>query len=292
VNPGSGTVVWRGFQDVLGRFHAGPTTAQVRFGYATPVPFEELLTSRPPNMYFLDGQTVCGATVYRPTGSRNNLPPIEYVDLAWAGVDLTSETKAKAKERGIGVSIDEALEDYLRSRPPAARHRWILCNDGPGEIADYIVIDMDPGLRVTVSLWHAKAAGGRGPSVRVDDLQVVTQQAVKSRRYLTDRHLWRTIGDRLVGKEGPPILVVEGSEKLLRVLCGQDPYHPGWSIVRRAPIVTGRIGIAQPGLGMGQLRAELATTEPSLAARQIREFLTVLHDATAQVGDVTLLASE
>jgi hypothetical protein len=49
---------------------------------------------------------------------------------------------------------------------------------------------MDPGLRVTVSLWHVKAAGGAAPSVRVDDLQVVTQQAIKSRRYLTDRDFW------------------------------------------------------------------------------------------------------
>jgi hypothetical protein len=126
----------------------------------------------------------------------------------------------------------------------------------------------------------------------VEDLQVVTQQAVKSRRYLTDPNLWRIIGDRLVGKGSPAITVVEGNKRLLRVLCGQDPCHPAWSIVRRAPVVSGRIGIAQPGLSSSQLRTELGTTRPSIAASQIREFLTVLHDATADLGELTLLVSD
>lgn len=51
----------------------------------------------------------------------------------------------------------------------------------PARDRDYIVIEMDPGLRVAVSLWHAKAASGASPSIRIDDLQVVTQQAIKSR---------------------------------------------------------------------------------------------------------------
>ena len=42
---------------------------------------------------------------------------------------------------------------------------------------------------------------------------------------------------------------------------------------------------------MTQLRAALATSTPSIAARQIREFLTVLHDATSSISDIALRAS-
>ena len=102
----------------------------------------------------------------------------------------------------------------------------------------------------------------------------------------------RPLGARLIGKDSPPITVVEGSRAALLVLCGQNPDHPTWSIARRAPVVTGRIGIAQPGLSMTKLRADLATASPSIAARQIREFLTVLHDATSSICDLALLASQ
>lgn len=284
--------VWQGFQDILGRIHAGATTLQVRLGYNSPIPFEELLTNRPPNIFFLDGNTVHGSTLYHSLEPRNDLPQVDYVQVPWSGVDMTAETRAVAARKAAGISIHEELENYLIAQPKRARHRWILCNDGPREIADYIVIEMDPGLRVTVSLWHAKAAGGTSPSVRVEDLQVVTQQAIKSRRYITDRDLWKTLGARLIGKDSPPINVVEGSHTALLVLCGQNPDHPTWSIARRAPVVTGRIGIAQPGLSMTKLRADLATDSPSIAARQIREFLTVLHDATSSICDLAVLASQ
>lgn len=286
------TPVWQGFQDVLGRFHPGATTLQVRLGYTTPIPFEDLLTQRPPNIYFLDGHTVHGSTLYQSRAPRHDLPQIDYIHIPWTGVDLTSETRKTAKKKGIGISIHEDLENYLIRQPKRARHRWILGNDGKHEIADYIVIEIDPGLRVTVSLWHAKAAAGATPSVRVDDLQVVTQQAIKSRRYLTDRDFWRTLGARLSGRDSPAITIVEGSHALLRVLCGENPDHPTWSIAQRAPVVKGRIGIAQPGLSMTQLRTALATETPSIAARQIREFLTVLHDATSSISDIALLANE
>jgi len=273
------------------RFHPSSSPRQARHGYSTPIPFEDLLTNRPPNIYFLDGHTAHGPTLYQSLGNRNDLATIDYVNQPWVGVDLLSETRATAAARGTGISIHEALECYLSAQPRRRRHRWILCNDGPREIADYLVIEMDQGLRVHLSLWHAKAAHGATASVRVNDLQVVAQQAIKSRRYITDRQFWKIIGARLTGKDSPAIQVVEGSRTLLLVLCGEDSRHPSASIADRAPVMTGRIGIAQPGLSMQALRDNLASGSPSIAARQVREFLTVLHDATADVSDVTLLTS-
>lgn len=71
---------------------------------------------------------------------------------------------------------------------------WILCNDGAGEIADYIVLEVDPGPKVALSLWHAKATRDAAPTVRIKDMQEVTAQAIKSRRWATDRTLWSEVG--------------------------------------------------------------------------------------------------
>ncbi|MFD7159040.1 DEAD/DEAH box helicase family protein [Kribbella sp. NPDC059898] len=287
-----GAPLWRGSQGIDGHFSTTGPDLQVQLGYGSPLPLEDLLTARPPSIFFLDGQTVIGAVGYQSIGRTTYLPAVDERTIDWGKVDITSETKKKAAEKQFGISIHEELERYLKAQPRRMSRRWILCNDGQREIADYIVIEMDPGRRVAVSLWHAKAANSAQPGVRVNDVQTVAQQAIKSRTYITDPGFWRVLGARLTGKDTPAIEIVEGSERLLLLLCGHNANHSDWGIARRPPIVTGRIAIAQPGLSMTQLRSDLATTQPTIAAQQIREFLTVLHDSVSPVADIVLLTSD
>lgn len=291
IDPASpGVPVWRGHQDVMGTF-VDVMAVPVRRGYGTTRSLADVLTERPPNIYFLSGLTVTGGVLYRLRPPANNLPDITYEGLDWSGVDMTAETRANALAKGAGISIHEALERWLLAQPLRRRHRWILCNDGPREIADYVVLEIDPGSRITVSLWHAKAAGAGTAAVRIKDLQEVTAQAIKSRRWATDRTLWAELGARLSGRTGPPLRVVSGSQQLLRILVGEDDRHPSWSLATRSPIINCEVCIAQPGLALQQLRDDLARTTPSLSARQIRELLTVWHDAAANVGAAVLVAS-
>jgi hypothetical protein len=285
---------WEGYQDTEGSFHCAGQTLEVRLGFfGSLLLLEELLTAKPPTIFFLDGHTAIGPVLYESRGQRTTLPPLAYNWLSWEGVDLEAETRKKAEEKKLGRSIHEELETYLRDEPKRAKHRWIVCNDGAGEIADYIVIEVDPGRQVTLSLWHAKAAENTKPGVRVNDMQTVTQQAVKSRGYITDPAFWRTVGARLAGHDSPKITIVEGNERLLRILCGQVSNHPNWGFAHRPPpIAAGRIGIAQPGLSISMLRTALNESVPTIAAKQVREFLTVLHDAASTVAEIELLTSE
>ncbi|WBQ04413.1 DEAD/DEAH box helicase [Kribbella sp. CA-293567] len=284
--------VWQGYQDLEGRFHCSGRSLEVHLGFASGMQLEDLLSAKPPTIFFLDGQTCIGPVIYDSRGPRTSLPPVLYRSLPWLGVDLEAETKKKAAEKMVGRSIHEELETYLQAQPKRAKHRWILCNDGSGEIADYIVIEADPGRHVTLSLWHAKAAGNSTPGVRVNDMQTVTQQAIKSRGYITDPGLWRTIGARLAGEDSPKITFVEGNERLLRLLCGKNPDHPHWGFAHRPPpIAAGRVAIAQPGLSISMLHTALEKTSPTLAAKQIREFLTVLHDAASTIAEIELLTN-
>ena len=220
------------------------------------------------------------------------LPAASFVSHDWAGVDVLAETRRAVLARGVGVSVHEALERYLIGLPRRARRRWIIGNDGPGEIADYIVIELDsPSQPVSLGLWHAKAAGGTTPSVRVTDFQEAVAQAIKSRRWITDLRLWSELGARLAGQSSPRAHVVEGNHRLLEALCGRDSRWRRLALSTRQTIVRGEISIAQPGLSQ-QTFEDALEAGPPLATLQTRDLLAVLHDSVSQVSPrVTILCS-
>jgi hypothetical protein len=65
--------VWRGWQERDGSFH-DTETALVRRGYGSEVPLCDLLSHRPPSIYYSDGKTVIGPTLYAPAAVRRELP--------------------------------------------------------------------------------------------------------------------------------------------------------------------------------------------------------------------------
>ena len=91
---------------------------------------------------------------------------------------------------------------------------WLACDDGSGELADFIHLDEHQG---TLSLIHIKGASTSSPTrgISVGAYEVVVSQAIKNLRHL-DRFylaeglrlgLERNIG-RLVGRA--PLLVEIG----------------------------------------------------------------------------------
>ncbi len=196
-------VIWTGELDLIGSITNTSADLAVRRGHGNPTTLSELLSERPPTLFFVDGTTVRGREVYPPTRTTLAIPSGLVRRETWTGVDITAETKARAIKNGRGISVHEWTENYLRSRPRRGRHRWILSNDGPGEIADYIVIETLASGQIAVDLWHAKFVGGSSSGVRVTDFEVVSAQAIKSRRWPTDRGLWPHLGARLRGTEYP-----------------------------------------------------------------------------------------
>jgi len=283
-------LVWTGEADLTGAIHPTGTESNVRRGHSNSTPLSELLAERPPTIFFLDGTTVRGRELYPAPVYTASLPGGLVIAHSWTGVDIEAETRRKATSRGLGVSVHEWLETFLVGRARRGRHRWILHNDGAGEIADYIVIELQSSGQVAVDLWHAKFAGGSKPSVRVGDFEVVSAQAIKSRRWPTDRQLWSRLGNRLTGAESPPITIIEGSERKLRVVLGLESRWERMSFGLRKPAITSTIGIVQPGLSLGQLSLKAEAGEVS--AVQIVQLLQSVRDAILEVGDATVLVAE
>jgi hypothetical protein len=221
--------------------------------------------------------------------------------ISWTGVDITAETPRTAQSHGAGQrSVHHRLVEHLRSLPRRGKHRWIVHNDGAGEIADYLVVEEMPTGEVRLALWHAKASRQPTPGVRIKDFQEVAAQALRSRRWFPSTTLWSELGTRLEGLASPRATLVEGSddEGILRRrlgladdLDGEDGTEPPpWT--RRYPVVGGSIGVVQPGLSAHQLAAQLELEAVPAGAQSLRELFSVLSDTALSDGaDLVLLVS-
>lgn len=190
-------VIWSGCQDVQGQFTTTEESAGITRGAGQRAGIAELMETSPPTVYYLDGHAIYGGVTYLPVTTENWLPDvIQYTPWDWTGTEITRETARP----GRVDSIHDRVENELTSTVPhSGTARWVMRNDGGGELADHVVVEMPSSRHPRLELWHSKAAANLTPSVRVTDMQVVTQQAAKSRRHVTDRDLWNRIGRRLTG---------------------------------------------------------------------------------------------
>jgi hypothetical protein len=288
---GTHELLWSGHQRLDGSFAGPPLT--VRHGHGAGALISDVLSEFPPTVYFLDGTTVVGRVAYALDRGAPSIAPDRVVGIDWPGVDITAETAALATERGEGErSVHERLVEWLAASPRRGDGRWIVLNDGAGEIADVLVIEQLPSGEVHLGLWHAKASTSRTPARRINELQVVVAQAIRSRRWFPSLALWPELAARLTGERKPDAILQEGSDDpaLLYQLLGleevsDDDFVP-WTL--RAPVIRGRIAVVQPGLSR-----QAAFNEPTGAGEVgVLQLLTVLEDTAISDGhDVVVLGS-
>jgi hypothetical protein len=289
------SVCWTGFLRPNGTVETQGRELVVRRGYIDVGALSDFLEHYPPLIYFLNGQAVQGHEVFDVSaGATPQYDPRSVLahDWAGAGVDILAETRATATRRAQGISIHEGLEHYLLTQPRTEQWRWIICNDGAGEIADYLVIEYTPGRPVRLSLWHAKAAGGT-PGLRVDDFQVVVAQALRSRSRYNDPALWDDLRDRIMSRQAPAATVVAGSSSLVRLLLHLGERRRSGQISRRSwtrtrPLVHGEICIVQPGLSRADLLAA-PTSASGSTAQSLHQLFGVVSDTVAVTGNRALI---
>jgi hypothetical protein len=121
---------------------------------------------------------------------QRNVSPVPFPNwrfLDFAGFDVSSEKPSKipAEIHALaGAAHDTSLFGW------AARHYasgWLICDDGPGEVADFVHLSEDG----TLSMVHVKGAdrASRHRSVAVSPFEVVVSQAVKNSRLLIEPDL-------------------------------------------------------------------------------------------------------
>ena len=286
--------IWKAEIDTAGQIYASSDLV-VRRGYGEDASLAEILETHPPTIYFLDGTTTIGPVRYDSRTLTSAFDTRLLTAIDWSDVDITAETPATAVEHRAGRSVHERLAEYLASCPRRGVTRWIMNNDGSGEIADYIVVEELATGEVHLGLWHAKFSHGQTPSVRVKDFQEVVAQALRSRRQFPSTELWDELAARLDGKAKPAAAITQGSddEMLLRKRLGLTPTDGTdipWTL--RYPAIRPLIGIVQPGLSATALRAELAASPVPAGAQSLQELFSVMADtAIADGAELTLVVA-
>jgi superfamily II DNA or RNA helicase len=292
---GEENLVWRTEMGLDGRFVVIDEVDVTRgHGYE---PLSALLERLPPTIYFLDGTTTIGSIRYDSRSVTRAYDIGQIQTDTWPNVNIRAETRGKAAELNDGrISIHERLESVLRARPRQGVKRWILCNDGTGEIADYITIELLASGEVALGLWHAKYAAGDNAGVRVDDFQVVVAQAIRSRASLTNPELWAKLRRRIEQDESPPATFVTGSDAesdLMDLLRDDSSGAMPVPWTARNPVVVGTIAVIQPGLSVQRLRRDLGRHAVPSGTNSLHELFTVLSDTALSDGsELVILASQ
>lgn len=288
-NRHAGTTVacWTGTLGLNGTVDSVGGSIRVRHGYQSPESIEEFLGHYSPIVYFASGHVVQGHELFDVRSNQKAwVTPTTVEAHDWTGVDISAETKAKAASNGAGISIHERVESILDQQPRQGKYRWLICNDGAGEIADHLLIEYTPGGPVRLDLWHSKYADGT-PGLRVSDFQVVVAQAIRSRSHYNDPKLWATLRDRLTHRKSPKANLVAGSDSMGRLLVllgeqqgGKDRRKRSWPAT--TPLVEGSIGIVQPGLSLAALQSPTSKQAPT--ASSLRELISVFESTMAATG--------
>ncbi|MDT8913397.1 hypothetical protein [Amycolatopsis sp. PS_44_ISF1] len=131
-------------------------------------------------IYYLSGHTFSGGRIYRHRLSATPFPHYRFED--FTGYDITEEKPATAQgetiHQAIGRRGDRSLFAWVVDRFSSG---WLLCDDGAGEVADFLHFEGD-----TLTAIHVKAADHPTSARRiaVTPFEVVVSQAEKNIRAL------------------------------------------------------------------------------------------------------------
>jgi len=189
----------------------------------------------------------------------------------FAGFDITLE---KPERRGlpgesdlqrIGESGDRSLFTWVWKR---YQRGWLWCDDGSGEIADFIHLD---SKRSILSLIHVKAANSALPTrgISVSAYEVVCAQALKNLRYTERADLERPLKEKLKS-EGR---IVRGWRDGKELPLRSDRLWTAIAAVRYSNLIR-RVVVLQPHVRTSALPANLdADTREVRRARLLHTLL-------------------
>jgi hypothetical protein len=194
----------------------------------------------PPVIWFADGSSLCGTTLYR---LRHTSPPYareRIVSWNWdsMGTNITKESQGVTR---FSDSIQFGLISELLKNGDFA---VVFDDHGPGEIADIVAIRIEENA-IIIHLYHCKPSGDKQAGGRIADLYEVCGQAQKNISWLDEpSSLFRRLLKRHPKKDlsGEMSRFEKGDQDLL--LCIEQ-----MSYMKR---VSASVYIVQPGLSRGK----------------------------------------
>jgi superfamily II DNA or RNA helicase len=137
----------------------------------------QYLNSYLPALYCNDFSLIQGCELSQtPKETFNDLTEmVTIIDWASHNVDIRREVNTDMP--GM-ISVQDYMKRYLSARFPV-----VICDHGAGEIADLIAVNCEDAV-TSVNMYHCKASTKKTPGARVDDINEVCAQVVKSVRFI------------------------------------------------------------------------------------------------------------
>jgi hypothetical protein len=204
--------------------------------------------------------------------------PFKVQDGDFSKYDITLEKPRPAgKNEGVDLArIGEANEPSLFTWVwNRYKQGWLWCDDGSGEIADFIHLDPK---RAVLSLIHVKAAhsGSTARGLSVSAYEVVCSQALKNLRYTEQRELEQPLKAKMMSEAK----LVRGWHNGKSLALGSTELWTAIKNVRYSEL-TRRVVVVQPHVRKSRLPANLSAD--TSAARQARLLYTLLHGIKADI---------
>lgn len=177
----------------------------LRVGYPQP-PRVEAVTKRIKdaigngsllNIYYESGHAFNGHMISRQNFTSTPYPNIRFLD--FTGFDITKEKPRLAGDQAIHDAIGEDGDDSLFAS--VVKHYsdgWLTCDDGAGEVADFLHLDGDG----TLTAIHVKGAQSTSASrsIALTAFEQVVSQAAKNIRLLQKEALTARLDPPRIGR--------------------------------------------------------------------------------------------
>jgi hypothetical protein len=186
-------------------------------------PMSAYLEEHPPTIFFGTGARAIGERIADPPAALPRVAEEIRHPREWPSTAVTVEFQEPPEgESNVGT----ATAALLRSEMPL-----VVQDHLPGELADFIAIDATR-LTPEIRLVHCKSSADPNPGARVEDVQELVAQAIRSVQWLSPRsNLWLEIQRRLREREATTILhdARDEADSLLAEWIASPP-APEWSI--------------------------------------------------------------
>jgi superfamily II DNA or RNA helicase len=222
--------------------HKSGSIIKIVLGRGREMTLTEFFRENPPTIWFVDGASLEGNLLVKLKNSPPaSFPSSNITSWDWVGTDIRKESQGLCKETD---SIQYKLISALKSDN---RYNLIFDDDGSGEVADVIAIQVDDtNERLLFEFYHCKFSGAVQAGSRVDDLYVVCGQAEKCIKWTNDP---KSLVDRLLKRErdrtgkNKPSRFEVGDNKALFTLKNKLKFY----------LVEYKVFIVQPGVDSGTI---------------------------------------
>lgn len=235
-------------------------------------------------VHFESGHTLSNGALY--SVRHRDIPFKSWVFADFTGFDVKKEKPPTSAAFDPGqIGNHDSLFCWVKLNWPlgAAGRGWLACDDGAGEIADFVHFDPAHPDGPLLSLIHVKASGSGSTTrqISTSDYEVVIGQAVKNLRHLDRTNL----ADRLEEGAGSAVALATWNEGV--VATRQDLVDTlraaGDDYRRRLVVVQPRVTSTELGLA----RAAIDDGQTTGRAARLRQLDTLLLEAESSARDLS-----